>query len=200
MVDQYRPRHIEQPRGRDNNNPCVGFKQEPQAIQINSQQGKSMSDQSTAPELQANIVQGKPILLTGSSHLIGNLNIKFGELVRLFGKPQECEGGKVDVIWELEFEDRYNLSTGEKDSTLAPTKVRIDIHNWKDGPNYGGWSVKDIISWTIGGNYIRDVFVLIRYLEDDGVDFNAIIPTFMVEQAKKFEEFKGSPNGSIKFV
>ena len=105
-----------------------------------------MSNQSTAPELQANIVQGKPILLTGSSHLIGNLNIKFGELVRLFGKPKECGDDKVDVTWDLEFKDRYNLSTGEKDSTLAPTKVRINIHNWKDGPNYGGCDVKDIIS------------------------------------------------------
>ena len=44
------------------------------------------------------------------------------------------------------------------------------------------------------------MFVLIRYLEDDGVDFSAIIPTFMVEQAERFEEFKGSPNGSVKFV
>jgi hypothetical protein len=158
-----------------------------------------MSNQSTAPELQANIVQGKPILLTGSSHLIGNLNIKFGELVRLFGKPKECGDDKVDVTWDLEFKDRYNLSTGEKDSTLAPTKVRINIHNWKDGPNYGGCDVKDIISWTIGGDYVRDVFVLVRYLEDAGVDFSAIIPTFMVQQAKKNEEFKGSPNGSIKF-
>ena len=159
-----------------------------------------MSDVNVAPVLQANFVKGKPILLTGGSHLIGNLNIKFGELVRLFGKPQECDDSKVDVMWELEFEDSYDLSTGEKDSTLAPTKVRIDIHNWKDGPNYGGYDVKDIISWTIGGNYVRDVFVLIRYLEDANVDFNAIVPTFMVEQAQRTEGFKGSPNGSVKFV
>ena len=96
-----------------------------------------MSDKNSAPVLQANFVKGKTILLTGSSHLIGNLNIKYGELVRLFGRPQECDDGKVDVMWELEFEDRYNLSTGERDSALAPTKVRIDIHNWKDGPSYG---------------------------------------------------------------
>ena len=159
-----------------------------------------MSDKNSAPVLQANFVKGKPILLTGGSHLIGNLNIKYGELVRLFGRPQECDGGKVDVMWELEFEDCYNLSTGERDSALAPTKVRIDIHNWKDGPNYGGYPITDIVSWTIGGNYVRDVFVLIRYLEDDGVDFSAIIPTFMVEQAKRIEGFKGSPNGSVKFV
>ena len=159
-----------------------------------------MSDINVAPVLQANFVKGKTILLTGGSHLIGNLNIKFGELVRLFGRPQECDDGKVDVMWELEFEDRYNLSTGEKDSTVAPTKVRIDIHNWKDGPNYGGYAVQDIVSWTIGGNYVRDVFVFIWYLEDANVDFSAIIPTFMVELAKRFEEFKGSPNDSLKFV
>ena len=74
-----------------------------------------MSDKNSAPVLQANFVKGKPILLTGGSHLIGNLNIKYGELVRLFGRPQECDDGKVDVMWELEFEDRYNLSTGERD-------------------------------------------------------------------------------------
>tara|TARA_R100001015_G_C4582274_1_gene138634 strand:+ start:52 stop:531 length:480 start_codon:yes stop_codon:yes gene_type:complete len=159
-----------------------------------------MNKNNFAPNLQANVVNGKPILLTGSSHMIGNLNIKFDELVSLFGKPQECEDDKVDAIWEIEFEDQYDLATGEKNSMLPPMKVRIDIHNWKDGPNYGGYDVKDIVSWNIGGNYVRDVFVLIRYLEDKGVEFSATIPVFMIEQAKRVEGFKGSPNRFVKFI
>ena len=125
-----------------------------------------MNDNNFAPDLQANVVNGKPILLTGSSHMIGELHISYSVLEELFGKPQDGRGDKVDAIWELEFEDQYDLATGEKNTMLAPMKVRIDIHNWKDGPSYGGDAVSNIRSGTIGGNYVRDVFVLIRYLED----------------------------------
>jgi hypothetical protein len=159
-----------------------------------------MSDINSTPELQANFVKGKTVLLTGSSHMIGELYISYHVLEMLFGKPQDGEGHKVDAVWELEFEDRYNLATGERDATLAPVNVRIDIHNWKDGPSYGGSPIDEIERWTIGGKYVRDNFVLIRYLEDQGVTFNAMVPVFMVEQAKRFEGFKGSPNGSVEFV
>ena len=159
-----------------------------------------MNNNNFAPNLQANVVNGKPILLTGSSHMIGELHISYRVLEELFGKPQDGGGDKVDAIWELEFEDQYDLATGEKNTMLAPMKVRIDIYNWKDGPSYGGDAVSNIRRWTIGGNYVRDVFVLIRYLEDKGVEFSATIPVFMIEQAKRVEGFKGSPNRFVKFI
>lgn len=68
----------------------------------------------------------------------GSVKVDYSTLVKLFGKPLNCDSGKVDWEWHIEFEDgRF-----------------IAIHNWKDGPNYCGESIKpyEIEEWTVASN------------------------------------------------
>lgn len=82
------------------------------------------------------------------SHLVGEINITYDELVDIFGPPNgKGDDYKVDAEWELNINGR-----------------EIYIYNYKDGRNYlgkAGLDVKDITDWHIGGDSESDYkFVL----------------------------------------
>lgn len=65
----------------------------------------------------------------------GEMSISYAELVKKFGEPKVVNSGKIDVCWDIEFENG----------------IKASIYNWKNGKNY----VKDFVlenntKWTIG--------------------------------------------------
>lgn len=82
------------------------------------------------------------------SHLVGEIEITYNELVEVFGPPNmKTDGYKTDAEWKLNIDGRD-----------------IFIYNYKDGKNYlgdDGLEVEDITCWHIGGNRKADYeFVL----------------------------------------
>ena len=78
------------------------------------------------------------IEIAGTS-LLGEIDVRFSQLVKTFGKPSESyDGEKTDAEWHL----------------LFPGGVVATIYNWKDGKNYNGpdgEDVDDIRTWHVGG-------------------------------------------------
>lgn len=78
------------------------------------------------------------VIDTNMSHLQGELDISYAELVNTFGEPTGSDGYKSDAEWKVCFEDG----------------TRATIYNWKNGKNYcgaEGQEVQDITDWHIGG-------------------------------------------------
>lgn len=91
----------------------------------------------------------------GGTSLVDCITANYADLKKVFGKPFDGDGYKVDAEWEVEF----------KDGTIAT------IYNWKDGKNYCGKSglpKTKITEWHIGGfnrnavERVRKVLVLLR--------------------------------------
>ena len=79
----------------------------------------------------------KPFFQT-RTHLVGEINVSYDELVKTFGLPnEEGDDYKTDAEWSI----------------FTPDGVAT-IYNYKDGKNYlgkEGLNVKDIRDWHIGG-------------------------------------------------
>jgi len=87
--------------------------------------------------------QKKDIDILGTS-LVGEINVSYETLKRIFGNPKSGDGYKVDAEWEIEFED------GEV----------ATIYNYKNGKNYNGRNgtpKTKIFDWHIGGRGEDDV-------------------------------------------
>lgn len=70
--------------------------------------------------------------------LMGEINIGYRQLVKIFGEPSKGDGYKVDAVWDIQF----------KDGTVAT------VYNYKDGRNYNGdegMATNKIRDWHIGG-------------------------------------------------
>jgi len=94
-----------------------------------------------------------PDIIVGTS-LQGYVDVKYNDLVELFGEPCEGDEYKVDAEWVIEFND----------GTIAT------IYNYKDGPNYGEeYGYKDIrnknTNWHVGGKNERALAHVIHALE-----------------------------------
>ena len=68
--------------------------------------------------------------------LQGHINIKYEELVELFGKPKDVDDGKVQVEWIIVWEDG----------------VVSNIYDWKNR-----LPIERIRNWTIGGHSSKSV-------------------------------------------
>lgn len=76
--------------------------------------------------------------------LQGYITADFKVLKKLFGKPTDGDGYKVDAEWCLEFSDG----------------VVATIYNYKDGKNYNGargTPKTQITEWHVGGRSARAV-------------------------------------------
>lgn len=75
---------------------------------------------------------------TNMSSLKGQINCSYDALVEFFGLPYVPAETKLDVAWDIEFED----------GTVAT------IYNWKNGKRYlgnEGLALDDIREWNVGG-------------------------------------------------
>ena len=89
--------------------------------------------------------------------LTGYLEIRYSDLVEMFGEPLTGDGYKVDAEWNLEI-DGDNIVT---------------IYNYKTGKNYlgaNGLNVEDITRWHIGSKSLGPALVLDHYLEEQGIN------------------------------
>ena len=89
---------------------------------------------------------------SGGTGLVGHLKTTYAQLVELFGEPMDGDDYKVDVEWEIEFENG----------------VIVTIYNWKDGKNYcgaDGLNVEEITDWHIGSNGFLGVNLLTDSLQ-----------------------------------
>ena len=83
-------------------------------------------------------VTHKPATRWESSHLIGYVDCEYKTLVKVFGKPTDGDGYKVDAEWAVKFSD----------GTYAT------VYNYKDGKNYNGAKGTPktrITDWHVGG-------------------------------------------------
>ncbi len=84
-----------------------------------------------------------PTKNTSGTSLMGEINISFEKLVKIFGQPHHNgDGYKVDAEWGIKFTDGLYKN------------VVATIYNWKDGKNYcgdEGLDVENITEWHIGG-------------------------------------------------
>ena len=81
----------------------------------------------------------KPATRFESSCLQGYVDAEYATLKKVFGKPGEGDGYKVDAEWEIKFSD----------GTYAT------IYNYKDGKNYcgsKGLRKTQITDWHVGGS------------------------------------------------
>jgi len=70
--------------------------------------------------------------------LIGEIDVSYKQLVKVFGKPDKGDGYKTEAEWRLKFED----------GTIAT------IYDYKSGKSYDpeyGLPVEKIRDWHIGG-------------------------------------------------
>lgn len=66
----------------------------------------------------------------------GTIKATSAQLTAAFGEPKEYKTGKVDLEWQIRFQD----------GTIAT------VYNYKTGPAYGvKRDPKQITSWSIGG-------------------------------------------------
>ncbi len=74
------------------------------------------------------------------THLQGSVDVDYKTLKKIFGKPTNGDGYKVDAEWMIQFDDSLVAS----------------IYNYKDGINYngrsGGTPKTKIRDWHIGGH------------------------------------------------
>jgi len=95
------------------------------------------------------ICETKNVNACGTS-LIGYLNLKYDEIVYIFGKPIRHIGDKVEWEWVFKLNDTV-----------------LTIYNWKDGPGYTGnkkIKARDITEWHVGGKYHYDLKILEFYI------------------------------------
>jgi hypothetical protein len=88
----------------------------------------------------------------GGTSLQGYIDADYNVLKKLFGKPGNGDGYKVDAEWEILFSD----------GTVAT------IYNYKDGKNYNGASglaKTKIRDWHVGGRSARAVRNVEQVLE-----------------------------------
>jgi len=96
----------------------------------------------------------KPDIETNGTHLLGEIDADYKNLVAKFGKPGEGDAYKVDVEWAIEFED----------GTVAT------VYNYKDGRNYcgdEGTPTEEIRDWHIGGVNPKAVALIKGVLAND---------------------------------
>jgi hypothetical protein len=82
--------------------------------------------------------------INADGSLMDCITANYSDLKKIFGKPTEGDGYKVDAEWEIEFED----------GTVAT------IYNWKDGKNYcgkSGLAKTKITDWHVGGRTMKSV-------------------------------------------
>jgi len=96
-------------------------------------------------EYSGKVTQGAHAFLNSGTALVGEVDIDFKELVKVFGKPNcESDGYKTDAQWVI----------------YTPAGIAT-IYNYKDGINYinylgqDGLPVEDITNWHIGGHSRR---------------------------------------------
>jgi len=86
--------------------------------------------------------------------LIGEIDVSYKQLVKVFGKPDKGDGYKTEAEWRLKFED----------GTIAT------IYDYKSSKTYDpeyGLPVEEIRDWHIGGfpedksKILRNVYVAI---------------------------------------
>ena len=89
-------------------------------------------------DINGKIDNKEPFFLKGTKGQGMLANVKYEELVRVFGQPNgSTDGNKIDAEWVV----------------FTPAGI-ASIYNYKDGENYlgeSGQKVKDIESWHIGG-------------------------------------------------
>jgi hypothetical protein len=107
------------------------------------------------------------VIDTNMSHLQGELDISYAELVKTFGIPMVWDDYKTDAEWKVCFEDG----------------TRATIYNYKNGKNYcgaEGQEVQDITDWNIGGFNEKAVErvkeALFRNADIDEYDEGDIVP------------------------
>lgn len=84
----------------------------------------------------------------GGTHLQGQIETSYANLVEKLGDPLTGDWEKTDAEWNLRFAD----------GTIAT------IYNYKDGINYNGsdgMPVEEITDWHVGG-YNKKAFFLVR--------------------------------------
>jgi hypothetical protein len=75
---------------------------------------------------------------TCGTSFLGEINIDYEKIQKLFGEPTKGDGDKTDAEWEIKFEDGQVAT----------------IYNYKNGKVYKGkkgLTVTEIIDWHIGG-------------------------------------------------
>lgn len=98
----------------------------------------------------------KEINYNGTS-LQGYIDVSYKALKRIFGKPMDGDGYKVDAEWEVE------LSDGDV----------ATIYNYKDGKNYNGivgTPKTKIRDWHVGGRNSLIVDKLVTLIKIKGGD------------------------------
>jgi hypothetical protein len=90
------------------------------------------------------VKQAKDFKAFNGTCLQGHVYADYKVLKKVFGKPSEGDGYKVDAEWDVVFSD----------GTIAT------IYNYKDGKNYNGsrgLAKTQITDWHVGGRSARAV-------------------------------------------
>lgn len=99
----------------------------------------------------------KPATRFEQSWLIGEIDVSYADLKKVFGKEHsDGDGYKVDAEWMLKFSD----------GTYAT------IYNYKSGKNYNGKSgtpKTKIRDWHVGGSSQQALYAVQEALEQAGV-------------------------------
>ena len=84
------------------------------------------------------------------THVIGHITCTYGDIVKVFGEPNESDGYKSDAGWDIKWDDG-TVST---------------IYNWKNGNNYNndGTRTESIVEWNVGGKNEKAVSKLLEKL------------------------------------
>lgn len=96
------------------------------------------------------------------THYQGQINIRYSDLVRLFGNPLPGDAYKTEAEWLLRFHD-YD----------ADRYIVVTIYDWKRGPSYCGeeYGIRAEFNevWHVGGHSGEAVHVLNDWLDMNGV-------------------------------
>lgn len=96
------------------------------------------------------------------THYQGQINIRYADIVRLFGKPLPGDAYKTEAEWLLRFHD-YD----------ADRYIVVTIYDWKRGPSYCGeeYGIPAEFNevWHVGGHNTDALFVLQDWLDMNGV-------------------------------
>lgn len=99
---------------------------------------RAVLEEDDAPEIEfVTHNTGDPQI--SGTHLQGYVSVEYSKLKRIFGKPLDGDGYKVDAMWAIEFSDGMVAT----------------IYNYKDGKNYlgsAGTPKTKITEWHIGGH------------------------------------------------
>ncbi len=111
--------------------------------------------------LSVEAFQDHSSLMSGTCYQ-GRINIRYSDLVRLFGKPLPGDAYKTEAEWVLRFHD-YD----------ADRYIVVTIYDWKVGPSYCGEEYGTAPEfnevWHVGGHNIDALHVLQDWLDMNGV-------------------------------